>query len=58
MRIYHTRFAPFNFLNGTGMGFVLNKWGRVGMGATRPEPAPFPFLVLVLVLQGTRVLCK
>ncbi|RVW26003.1 hypothetical protein CK203_115470 [Vitis vinifera] len=27
------------------MGFVLNKRGRVGMGATRPEPAPLPSLL-------------
>ena len=43
--ISHTRPAPFNFLNGTGMGIVFNKRGGVGMGATRPEPAPLPFLV-------------
>ena len=44
MGIYHTRPIPFNFLNETGMRFVLNKRGGVGMGATRPEPAPLPFL--------------
>ena len=38
MRISHTRPAPFNILNGTGMGIVFNKRGGVGMGATRPEP--------------------
>ena len=27
------------------MGIILNKLGRVGMGATRPEPAPLPFLI-------------
>ena len=36
---------PFNFLNGTGMGIVLNKWGGVGMEATRPELAPLSFLL-------------
>ena len=46
MRIYHTRPTPFNFLNGAGMGFVLNKQGGVGMEATRPKPAPLPFLVV------------
>ena len=40
----HTRPALFNFLNGTGMGIVFNKWGEVGMGAIRPEPVPLPFL--------------
>ena len=48
MRIYHTRPTPFNFLNGTRMGFVLNKRGGVGMEATRPKPAPLPFLHLIL----------
>ena len=42
--ISHTRPAPFNFLNGTGMGIIFDKRGGVGMGATRPEPAPLPFL--------------
>ena len=42
MRIYHIRPVPFNFLNGTRMRIILNKWCRVGMGATRPEPAPLP----------------
>ena len=42
----HTRPAPFNFLNGMGMGIVLNKRGGVGMGATRPEPASLPFLTM------------
>ena len=45
MGIYHTRPTPFNFLNGMGMVFVLNKWGGVGMGATRLEPAPLPSLL-------------
>ena len=38
--------APFNFLNGTMMKIILNKWGMVGMRATRPEPTPLlsPFL--------------
>ena len=47
MGIYHTRPArpaPFKFLNGTGMGIILNKRGGVGMGATRPEPTPLPSL--------------
>ena len=54
MGIYHTRPIPFNFLNETGMRFVLNKRGGVGMGATRPEPAPLPFLILV---DHTMILC-
>ena len=37
--------APFNFLNGTGMGIGFAKRGGVGMEATRPEPAPLPFLL-------------
>ena len=41
----HIHPAPFNFLNGTGMRIILNKWGGVGMGATRPEPAPLPSLM-------------
>ena len=45
MGIYHTRPTPFNFLNGMGMVFVLNKWGGVGMGATRLEPASLSFLI-------------
>ena len=45
MRIYRTGLTPFNLLNRRGMGFVLNKRGRVGMGATRPEPAPLPSLL-------------
>ena len=45
MGIYHTHPAPFNFLNGMGMIFILNKRDGVGMGATRPEPAPLPFLI-------------
>ena len=44
MGIYHTRPIPFNFLNGLGMGIILNKWDRVGMGATRPEPVPLSSL--------------
>ena len=46
MGIYHTRPVPFNFLNGTGMRFVLNKRGGVGKGAIHPEPAPLLFLLL------------
>ena len=46
--LYPPRPAPFKFLNGTGMGFILNKRGGVGMGATRPEPAPLPFLCVAL----------
>ena len=37
---YPPRLAPFNFLNGTGMGIIFNKWGGVGMGATRPVAIP------------------
>ena len=44
MKNSHARPAPFNFLNGTGMGIVFNKRGAVGMGAIRPEPASLPFL--------------
>ena len=44
MGISHTCPAPFNFLNGTGMGIGFAKRGGVGMGATHPEPAPLPFL--------------
>ena len=33
MKIYHTRPAPFNFLNGTGMRIVSDKRGKVRMGA-------------------------
>ena len=40
MRNSHTRPAPFNFLNWTGMGIVFNKRGGVGMGATRPVVIP------------------
>ena len=40
----HTRPAPFNFLNRTGMGIVFNKRDEVGMGATRPKLAPLSFL--------------
>ncbi|KAL6313364.1 hypothetical protein AAG906_001075 [Vitis piasezkii] len=29
----------------SGMGFVLNKWSGVGMGATHLEPAPLPSLL-------------
>ena len=32
--------APFNFLNGTGMKIILNKWNRVGMRAIRPVAIP------------------
>ena len=46
MGIYHTRPVLFNFLNRTGMRFVLNKQDGVGMGATHPEPTPLPFLLL------------
>ena len=46
--ISHTRPAPFNFLNGTGMRIIFYKRGRVGMGATRPEPAPLPFLHVIM----------
>ena len=50
MRIYHTRPAtlrpvPFNFLNETGMGIVLNKRDRVEMEATHPKPVLLSFLV-------------
>ena len=38
--------TPFNFLSGTRMKIVFNKWGGVEMGATRPEPAPLPFLIM------------
>ena len=44
MGIYHTRPASFNFLNEMGMRIILNKWGGVGMGATRLEPAPLSSL--------------
>ena len=44
--ISHTRPAPFNFLNGTGMGIIFYKRGGVGMRVTRPEPAPLPFLIV------------
>ena len=44
MRIYHTRPAPFNFLNETGMIIILNKRNEVGMGATRLEPVSLPSL--------------
>ena len=37
MKIYHTRPAPFNFLNGTGMRIVSNKRGKVRTGATGPR---------------------
>ena len=50
MRIYHTRPAPFNFLNGTGMRIVLNKRDRVEMGAIDPKPAPLAFLVVSAAL--------
>ena len=40
MRISHTRPAPFNFLNGTGMRIVFNKRSGVGMGTTRPVVIP------------------
>ena len=32
--------APFNFLNGTGMGIALNKRGRVRRGAPCPVAIP------------------
>ena len=38
--ISHTRPAPFNFLNGTGMRIDFAKRGGVGMGATRPVTIP------------------
>ncbi|KAJ9708620.1 hypothetical protein PVL29_000583 [Vitis rotundifolia] len=38
--------APFNFLNGTEMGIILIKRGRVKMRATRPKPVPLPSLHL------------
>ena len=33
------------------MGIILNKLGRVGMGATRPAPAPLPSLVSSRLLK-------
>ena len=50
MRIYHTHPVPFNFLNGTGMEIVLNKWDKIGMVATDPKPAPLSFLVVSAAL--------
>ena len=60
MEIYHTRPsrpAPFNFLNGTRMRIVSNKWdedenwGGVGMGATHPEPTPLPSLLVDIIVS-------
>ena len=48
MGIYHTRSAPFNFLNCMGMRIMLNKRSGVGMEATHPKPALLPSLVLYL----------
>ena len=52
MRIYHIRPIPFNFLNGTRMRFILNKWGGVGMGATHPELTPLPSLHMLKQQKG------
>ena len=47
--------AQLNFLNEMGMRIILNKWGRVGMGATRPVAIPkhnnpsFPILYKTLI---------
>ena len=68
MEIYHTRPprpAPFNFLNRMGMGIVLNKWGGVGMEATRPKPTPLSSLtprrseenhIMLEILEGKRII--
>ena len=55
MRISYTHYAPFNFLNKTGIRIILNKWDGVGMGVTYPEPAPLPSLIIsfYLVLMKT-----
>ena len=37
--------VPFNFSNGTSMRIILNKRGRVRMGATRPKPVSLSSLV-------------
>ena len=45
MGIYHTRPArpaPFKFLNGTGMGIILNKRGGVGGDPSRTRPVAIP----------------
>ena len=34
---FNLKFNQFNFLNGTEMIIVLNKWDEVGIGATGPE---------------------
>ena len=50
MGISHTRPAPFNFLNGTGMRIVFNKRGGVGMGVTRLIVIPTVFLVFLFFI--------
>ena len=40
MGIYHTCPTPFNFLNGTGMRFVLNKRDGIGTMTTYPVAIP------------------
>ena len=43
MKNSHTRPAPFNFLNGTGMRIVFNKWGAVRMSdPSRTRPVAIP----------------
>ena len=34
------------------MKIVFNKWGGVGMEATRPEPAPLPFLIALHICNA------